>query len=94
MKQKKKSDTEEAMDLLKDQKVFKFDNIELENHYKVIGRTDSYLVVLPNFCTCDQFIFRCLKTPDKVCYHILAAKFATKSQVIDKSEWDKLIFTN
>jgi predicted nucleic acid-binding Zn finger protein len=94
MKQKEQSETEKAMDLLKDQRVFEFDDIELENHFKVVGKTGTYLVVLPNFCTCDQFVFRCLKTPEKVCYHILAAKFATKSQIIDKDEWENLIFSN
>ena len=93
MKQKETSETEKAMDLLKDQGVQKFDDVELENHFKVDGKTGSYLVVLPNFCTCDHFVFRCLKTPDKVCYHILAAKFSTNTPSVDKSEWKKLIYS-
>ena len=93
MKQNESSETEKAMDLLKDRGVMQFDDIELENHYKVIGKTGEYLVVLPNFCTCDHFVFRCLKTPDKVCYHILAAKFATNIPVVDKQEWNELIFS-
>ena len=54
-----KSNLEKAMDLIKEKRIFRIideTNI-LEDHFKIEGKNREYLVSLPNFCTCEHFVF-------------------------------------
>ncbi|MCY3413279.1 MAG: SWIM zinc finger family protein [Candidatus Heimdallarchaeota archaeon] len=53
--------------------VHKIQKYEEKEYYIVTGETGEYLVILPNFCSCDHFTFRCINVPGKVCKHIIAA---------------------
>ncbi len=83
----KTSGMDEAIELVKNGRVYQFEEEELNGHYIVHGRTKKYLVILPNFCTCAQFTFRNIKTPNSVCYHILAARLSQKAKIANKDEW-------
>lgn len=70
----KLTDKEKAEILISEGKVHKITDIEKEDHYVVTGQKSIYLVVPPSFCTCDHFIFRCIKVPGKKCKHIMAVE--------------------
>ncbi len=72
---------EKALELISMGNVHKI--VDAENRYVVEGKTSKYLVMLPDFCSCDHFVFRCLKEAKKVCYHILAAKHSNKPKSIE-----------
>ncbi|RMG33899.1 MAG: hypothetical protein D6732_11265 [Methanobacteriota archaeon] len=49
--------------------------------WQVTGSHWDYLVVNPDFCTCEHFIIRCTKEPGSVCYHLLAVGMADREKV-------------
>lgn len=75
------SDMDRAMDLIARDRISLVDD-ELDSRFIVEGKTKKYLVVLPAFCSCDHFTFRCLKEKNKVCYHILAALHCKKPKIV------------
>ena len=79
---KKLTDLEKAQDIIDKGRVQKIITEGKTNYYFVTGKTSNYLVILPNFCTCDQFIFRSIKQRGNVCYHIIAAKNCTDAKEI------------
>ena len=89
-----KSNLEKAMDLIREKRIFRIidDNNILEDHFKIEGKNREYLVSLPNFCTCEHFVFRCLKTPGAICYHIQAAQMAGNIEEISSDEVSSLLY--
>ncbi|MHA2090698.1 MAG: hypothetical protein ACW98K_07545 [Candidatus Kariarchaeaceae archaeon] len=86
-------DRDKALQLVTEDKIAKI-NPEEENFadfYIVTGTRDDYLVILPDFCTCEHFIVRCLKSPDAICYHILAVKMAGKVRSMELDNWLDLL---
>ena len=72
----KQVDEKNVAILINKGKISKITDMERDDHY-VVGSQASeriYLVVPPGFCTCDQFIFRCIKVPGRKCKHILAVE--------------------
>ncbi len=92
-KEKNSKDLEKAMNLIKNDKIAKLnpEDENLQNHYIVTGSRDDYLVILPEYCTCEQFILRCLKEPGKICYHILATRMSSKVRAIVLDDWIDLL---
>ncbi|MCH8906672.1 MAG: hypothetical protein IH840_06255 [Candidatus Heimdallarchaeota archaeon] len=81
-----------AQELIINQKIKKIKGDNFENFYVVTGsREIDHLVVLPNFCSCEDFQVRGLKTPGKVCYHIVGASMAKKVPADDFPEWYTLL---
>lgn len=69
-----------AKKIIEDNKITKLIINDIDNQvfYEIEGQNASYIVSLPFFCTCEQFIFRCLKEPKKVCKHILSVSLLKK----------------
>ena len=91
-----KSDLDKAMELIREKRILRIvdDNNILEDHFKIKGINRDYLVSLPNFCTCEHFVFRCLKSPGTICYHILAAQMAGDVNEIGFEEVSSLLYKN
>lgn len=85
------TDHERAIALISEGSIALVKGKEEDNYYHVKGMQDEYLVVMPNFCTCEHFILRCLNTPGDVCYHILAVQMSGKIDKISKEDWIKLL---
>ena len=56
---------EKAEVLIKEGKVHNITDITRDDHFVVTGQKSIYLVVPPSFCTCDHFIFRCIRCNKK-----------------------------
>lgn len=85
------TDLERAIELISEGDISKIKDKENDDFYHVKGSKDEYLVILPNFCTCEQFILRCLNKPGAVCYHILGVQMAEKITKISDENWIKLL---
>ncbi len=87
-------DREKALQLVTDDKIAKInpDDETFAEFYLVTGTRDDYLVIFPDFCTCEHFIFRCLKSPDAICYHILGVKLAGTVRSMELDNWLDLLF--
>jgi predicted nucleic acid-binding Zn finger protein len=90
---KKETELEKAMKLISGDKIAKINpkDVTLEYHYIVTGSKDDYLVILPDFCTCEHFILRCLKVPGQVCYHILATRMVGEVRTLELDNWLELL---
>lgn len=87
------SDQQKALKLVEDDKIALIDDENLKDFYVVTGYYDDYLVVLPDFCTCDHFIHNCVREPGKVCKHILAVRMVEgKITRISMEDWTELLF--
>ena len=89
-----KSDLDKAMSLIKEKRILRIidENDILEDHFKIQGKHRDYIVSLPNFCTCEHFVFRCLKNPGGICYHIRAAQMAGDVDKISTEEVTSLLY--
>ncbi|MHA2503101.1 MAG: hypothetical protein ACXAE3_09535 [Candidatus Kariarchaeaceae archaeon] len=86
---------DKAQDLLREKKVFrlKTDKDYLSDYFVVTGTQEmDYLVVMPDFCSCRHFQINCIKTPGKICKHLLACRLGS-TKVPSKSfpDWQKLL---
>lgn len=70
----KLTDKEKAEILVSKGKVHRITDIQKDDHFVVTGQKSIYLVVQPSFCTCDHFMFKCIKVPGKKCKHIMAVE--------------------
>jgi predicted nucleic acid-binding Zn finger protein len=85
------TDHERALELIAEGSISKMKGNEEDGFYHVVGSNDEYLVVLPDFCTCEQFILRCINNPGDVCYHILAVQMSGKIDRTSDEDWRKLL---
>lgn len=85
------TDHERAIVLISEGNISKIKEKENDDFYHVKGSKDEYLVILPKFCTCEQFILRCINTPGKICYHILAVQMAGEIKQVSDENWIKLL---
>ena len=92
MSKKEVTAQDKALTLISEGSISHIRGKEEEGFYHVIGSQDEYLVVLPNFCTCEQFILRSIKTIDRsICYHILAVQLSGTIERVSKLDWIKLL---
>lgn len=91
MSKKEVTEQNKALTLISEGSISHIRGKEEEGFYHVIGSQDEYLVVLPNFCTCEQFILRSIKTPGEFCYHILAVQLSGTIERVSELDWMKLL---
>lgn len=80
-----------ALALISEGSISKIIGKEDEGFYHVVGSHDEYLVIIPNFCTCEQFILRSINTPGEYCYHILAVQLSGKIEKVSDIDWMTLL---
>ncbi len=92
MSLEERTDAEKALQLVTEERVALLVDKTLIDFYWVRGMTNEYLVIYPNFCTCEHFILRSLKSAGSICYHILAVKMAHgRIKKTKKIDWIKLL---
>ena len=91
MNNREVTDQDKALTLISEGSISLIKGKEDEGFYHVVGSQDEYLVVLPNFCTCEQFILRSINTPGEFCYHILAVQLSGKINRVEDLDWVKLL---
>ena len=78
-------------EILKIGNIAKIKGKEQSDFYYVEGTSDEYLVILPNFCTCEQFVIKIINSPGQVCKHILAVQVAQNLKNPVEIDWMKLL---
>ncbi|MDH5401883.1 MAG: SWIM zinc finger family protein [Candidatus Heimdallarchaeota archaeon] len=86
-----KEEVEKALELIQAKRIKKIHESELKNGYIVTGKNDDYLVITPNYCTCQQFQINCLKESGKICKHILAVNMSTEISEYTKQSWLEIL---
>lgn len=82
---------DKILEIIKIGNIAKIKGREDQDFYYVKGLTDEYLVILPNFCTCEQFVIRSLNTSDQVCKHILSVQMTKKLKEPIELNWMNLL---
>ncbi|MCE7735359.1 MAG: hypothetical protein GPJ54_10810 [Candidatus Heimdallarchaeota archaeon] len=85
------SEQDKILEILKIGDIAKIKGREDQDFYYVKGLSDEYLVILPNFCTCEQFVIRSLTTSGQVCKHILSVQATKKLKPAIDLDWMKLL---